>query len=78
MGPEKKAIRFPIGLLKETLAHPGDRDVLSGLVAFSRDSGDYAAALTYAEQLAQLMPGDGSVARPIGALRRQVGKPGDW
>jgi hypothetical protein len=57
--------------------HPGDRDALSELVAFSRDSGDYAAALTYAEQLVQLMPGDGSVAGLIGALRRQVGKPED-
>jgi len=60
-------------LLKQAVAkHPGDRDVLLALVAFSRDSGDVAAALEYAEQLARLAPDDRSIANLIEELRRQT------
>jgi Flp pilus assembly protein TadD len=37
-------------------AHPTDRNVLLGLIAFERDSGDVAAALTHAQELATLEP----------------------
>jgi len=36
--------------------HPNNRDILSALVAFHRDSGNQAAALTYAEKLRAVTP----------------------
>jgi Flp pilus assembly protein TadD len=63
-------------VLKESLArHPGDRDTLQALVAFSRDAGDFAAALDYGQRLAHLMPGDVSLDALINNLRRQINKP---
>jgi hypothetical protein len=55
--------------------HPGDRDTLQALVAFSRDAGDFAAALDYGQRLAHLMPGDVSLDALINNLRRQINKP---
>jgi predicted CXXCH cytochrome family protein len=64
-----------LAVLKQCLArHPSDRDVLRALVSFSRDDGDAAAALEYAQQLARIAPSDPSVARLIEDLQRQ-GKP---
>ena len=38
-----------IAALKDNLArHPDDRDTLMGLISFSRDSGDFGGALSYA------------------------------
>ena len=63
-------------VLKDNLArHPGDRDTLQALVTFSRDAGDFAAALGYAEQLARMMPGDISLDALISNLRSQINKP---
>jgi predicted CXXCH cytochrome family protein len=63
-------------VLKESLArYPGDRDTLLALVSFSRDAGDFAAALGYAEQLARAAPGDPSLVALIENLRRQVKNP---
>jgi predicted CXXCH cytochrome family protein len=63
-------------LLKQTAAkHPGDREVLLALVAFSRDSGDFAGALEYAEQLARVAPDDRGVANLVEQLRGTVGNP---
>jgi predicted CXXCH cytochrome family protein len=63
-------------VLKENRArHPGDRDTLQALVAFSRDAGDFAAALEYAEQLARMMPGDINLDALINNLRSQINKP---
>jgi Flp pilus assembly protein TadD len=63
-------------VLKENRArHPGDRDTLQALVTFSRDAGDFAAALGYAEQLARMMPGDISLDALISNLRSQINKP---
>jgi Tfp pilus assembly protein PilF len=46
-------------VLKASLArHAGDRDTLLVLVSFSRDAGDVATALDYAEQLARAAPGE--------------------
>ncbi|GEP07571.1 hypothetical protein MOX02_56090 [Methylobacterium oxalidis] len=40
-------------VLKDTLTrHPADRATLSALIGFSRDAGDLASALDYAERLA--------------------------
>jgi hypothetical protein len=59
-------------VLKDNLArHPGDRDTLQALVTFSRDAGDFAAALDYAEQLARIVPGDPSLARLINDLAQK-------
>jgi tetratricopeptide (TPR) repeat protein len=63
-------------VLKDNLArHPGDSDTLQALVTFSRDAGDFAAALGYAEQLARMMPGDISLDALISNLRSQINKP---
>ena len=60
-------------VLRESLArHPDDRDTLLALVTFSRDAGDIAAALDYAEQLARMTPGDVNLDALISNLRRQV------
>jgi hypothetical protein len=63
-------------VLKDNLArHPGDRDTLQALVTFSRDAGDFVAALGYAEQLARIVPGDISLDALISNLRSQINKP---
>jgi predicted CXXCH cytochrome family protein len=38
--------------------HPADRDVLTALVSIAQDTGDLAAALSHARELAALDPGD--------------------
>src|SRR5262245_41919252 len=59
-------------VLKGSLArHPGDRATLLALVSFSRDAGDFATALDYAEQLARVTPGDSNLVALIESLRRQ-------
>ncbi len=65
-----------IAVLKAASArHPGDRDILSALVAFNRDAGDPSSALGYAEQLARLAPDDRAVASLVEQLRGMIGKP---
>ena len=55
-----------IAVLKESLArHPDDRDTLLALISFSRDAGDFATALEYAEQLARVAPDDPSLVALI-------------
>nr|WP_247838366.1 tetratricopeptide repeat protein [Bradyrhizobium sp. 200] len=62
-------------VLKENLArHPDDRDTLSTLVTFSRDSGNIGAALEYAEQLARLAPNDRQLNRLIDDIRARLKK----
>ncbi|WP_084803907.1 multiheme c-type cytochrome [Bradyrhizobium sp. NAS80.1] len=57
-------------VLKENLSrHPGDRESLLALVAYSRDSGDIGTALEYAEQLSRIAPNDQDIARLTGDLR---------
>jgi predicted CXXCH cytochrome family protein len=63
-------------VLKENLArHPADRDTLLALVSFSRDAGDFATALHYAEQLARVAPGDPNLTALVESLRREIEKP---
>jgi len=63
-------------ILKDNLTrHPGDRDTLLALISFSRDAGEIATALEYAEQLAKIEPTNRDVAELIQNLRRQVTKP---
>jgi tetratricopeptide (TPR) repeat protein len=62
-----------IAVLKDSLdKHPADRESLLALVTFNRDSGDVAAALVYAERLAQLDPGDRRISELIATLKRQL------
>jgi Flp pilus assembly protein TadD len=55
-------------------AHPTDRNVLMGLIAFERDSGDLAAALTHAQELAALEPQNPQVRTLLDELRRRLGR----
>jgi len=55
--------------------HPDDRDTLLALISFSRDAGDFATALDYAERLARVAPNDSDVAALIESLRRQRSSP---
>jgi predicted CXXCH cytochrome family protein len=60
-------------VLKENLArHPNDRDALMALIGFSRDKGDNATALEYAEQLVKITPDDRALAQLIETLRQEV------
>ncbi|MGB6345921.1 MAG: tetratricopeptide repeat protein [Methyloceanibacter sp.] len=64
-----------IEVLKQSLArHPGDRDTLAALIGFNRDAGDSAAALGYAELLAEAEPANAELKTLIEVLRRQVEK----
>ena len=61
--------------LKEALVrHPGDRDILSALIAFNRAAGDSVSALAYAEQLAATVPDDRNLATLIQQLRGAMRK----
>jgi Flp pilus assembly protein TadD len=63
--------------LKDNLArHPEDRDTLSGLISFSRESGDFGSALEFAERLKSVAPVEPGLTGLIQDLRRQVTKPG--
>ena len=59
--------------LKENLArHPDDRDTLLALITFSRDAGETATALDYAEQLSRIVPNDQDLARLTEDLRSRL------
>jgi Flp pilus assembly protein TadD len=52
--------------------HPADRDVLVALIAAARGSGDFARALSYARELAQLNPNDPQVKMLLSDLEKQA------
>ena len=54
--------------------HPTDRNVLMGLIAFERDSGDVAAAMTHTQELAVLEPQNPEVRTLLEDLRRRLGR----
>jgi predicted CXXCH cytochrome family protein len=54
--------------------HPTDRNVLLGLIAFERDSGDVAAALTHAQELGVLEPQNPQIRALLEDLRRRLGR----
>ena len=65
-----------MAVLKVSLArHPGDRDTLLALMSFSRDAGNFATALDYAERLARIAPNDREVANLVQSLRDQTKGP---
>ena len=52
--------------------HPTDRDVLLALTLIARDRGELAAALTHAQELAELDPADPQVRSLAEDLRRRL------
>ena len=54
--------------------HPADRNVLLGLIAFERDSGDVAAALTHAQELVVLEPQNPDARALLSDLHRRLGR----
>jgi Flp pilus assembly protein TadD len=63
-------------VLKDNLMrHPGDRDILLALISFSRDAGEFAVALQYAEQLVKIEPTNRELTELIQDLRHQTNKP---
>lgn len=61
-------------LMRALSAHPFDRDILMALASYEAEAGDVAAALPYAERLAELEPADQSLQGFVGALRAQAGR----
>jgi tetratricopeptide (TPR) repeat protein len=62
-----------ITALKENLSkHPDNRDSLLAITSFYRDAGNFAAALEYAQRLAQSFPDDRRISGLVDALRRQM------
>jgi len=48
--------------------HPDDLDILGALLSISRETGDRQAALRYAKQLAEILPGNPGLSRLIAEL----------
>ena len=61
-------------LARAHTTHPTDRNVLSGLIAFERDSGDVAAALAHAQELAVLEPRNPQIRALVGDLQKRQGR----
>jgi tetratricopeptide (TPR) repeat protein len=62
-----------IAQLKKGLAeHPENREIIMAIVSFSREVGDTATALQYAEQAAKIAPDDPAIRGTLEELRRQV------
>ncbi|HYZ47666.1 MAG TPA: tetratricopeptide repeat protein [Sphingomonas sp.] len=60
-----------LAVLKESLRrHPNDRGALSAAITFSREKGDAAAALEYAERLSRLMPDNRELPQIVKQLRQ--------
>lgn len=60
-----------LAVLKEGLGRrPDNPELLSAAISFSRQKGDVAAALAFAERLARLRPGDSGLANLIIELKR--------
>lgn len=61
-----------IAALKDALRrHPNNREILLALVNFSREQGDLAAALDYAEQLVAIEPDNRNLMQLIEVLKKQ-------
>jgi hypothetical protein len=51
--------------------HPADRDVLAALVSITQDTGDFAATLSHARELAALDPGDMQIRKLLSDLEKR-------
>jgi predicted CXXCH cytochrome family protein len=66
-GHQQEAIAY----LREGLAgHPENRDIAIAIVSFSREAGDTAIALQYAEQALKITPDDPTIRTLVEQLRR--------
>jgi predicted CXXCH cytochrome family protein len=62
-----------IAYLKDGLTrHPENRDISMAIVSFSREAGDAATALQYAEHAYKVAPGDPTLKGIVDELRRQI------
>jgi predicted CXXCH cytochrome family protein len=62
-----------IGYLKDSLiVHPENRDIIVGIASFSREAGDTATALQYAEQAIKIAPDDPTIRTLVEQLKRQT------
>jgi predicted CXXCH cytochrome family protein len=52
--------------------HPSDRDVLVTLITIERDGGNLTAALTHAQELAALEPGNSQISALVDDLRQRL------
>jgi Flp pilus assembly protein TadD len=68
----KRAEEAMLILQQNLKKHPDDRDSLVALVTFNRDAGNVAAALDYAQRLAQITPEDKGVTQLVESLKRQI------
>ena len=68
----KRAEEAMLILQQNLKKHPDDRDSLVALVTFNRDAGNVAAALGYAQRLAQIAPEDKGVTQLVESLKRQI------
>jgi predicted CXXCH cytochrome family protein len=68
-GRQQEAIAY----LRNSLAgHPENRDIIMAIVSFSREAGDTATALQYAEQAIKMTPDDPTIRTLVEQLRRQA------
>jgi tetratricopeptide (TPR) repeat protein len=68
-GHQQEAIAY----LKDSLTgYPENRDMIMAIVSFSREAGDTATALQYAEQATKIAPDDPAVRGLVDELRRQM------
>jgi tetratricopeptide (TPR) repeat protein len=62
-----------INYMKDSLTrHPDNLDIIIAIVSFSREAGDAATALQYAEQAIKVTPNDPTIRTLIEQLRRQT------
>jgi tetratricopeptide (TPR) repeat protein len=68
-GRQQEAITY----LEDSLTrHPENRDISMAIVSFSREAGDAATALQYAEQAYKIAPDDQALKAIVDELRRQI------
>ncbi len=68
-GRKQDAITY----LKDSLTgHPASRDIIMAIVSFSREAGDIATALRYAEQATTIAPDDPTVRGIVDELRHHI------
>jgi Flp pilus assembly protein TadD len=69
LGRRDEALKI---LNANAVRHPGHRDTLSALVEINSQSGEFKAALEYAEQLSGVGPEDSRLAELIVELKRRA------
>ena len=71
-GPQKAVDALKRALLR----NPFDRDVLTALVSYEMETGEFAAALPHAELLAQLEPDDRAIQNMVAAVQAMAARGG--